>query len=1081
MRGQRLWTIAIAVLITMAATKYVSAQVETRAISQLTGDDADNTVTFRVRIRNISGDSDLPTFFTPGVWVLHSEAAPFFTSSEAGRGDGLRALAEEGGPAALADALRAQGFLTGVFDTPVCADGPGPLPSEIADGFGNTYEFEVTASPDSPYLSFATMLVQSNDMFLLSGENGIALFDEDGSAIGVQNVTDKLLLWDAGTEVNGESGAGASQTSRQSDLNAGSANEIAKERSVDDGFSFPNIADLVEVYILPDLMVDRDRGRQLPPPADHQVGKIFQVGDVQWQVHSARILGDKLTATKKMLTTDERFVLVRFSFLNLGSDPLEFDGGPRNRKGVPLRDDQGREHTYYLEPRTGRADKPPHDYVLEDENCYGRWRFERWWRPFELKPNSPTTCSIIYEVSVDATNLVFVASELSEDKVGARETVDLNLPSIVSPHSIGENVQVGDVRWHVYGAEDLGKVLSAEDGKLKTRDRFVRVRFHIQNKGSETLRFDVVEDVKLRDSLGREHEHYLVPRIGPDRYPVEVLPDDEECRGYELKPNMSTTCTAIYEVDGKTTGLIFAAGDLGGTESGIEIIDLGLSSREAFRIHLDKEDVEVGDMCWRVLSAENLGRVLKNNGEEERADGKFIRVRFRILNLGSEILELDDASAALIGEQGQTYFHYHVVRDLWPDRHPVEHIPDNEACYHIDLKPNIPTTCTMIYDVVDDSENSFVFLASDLEGYETSLVGFSPEGVESCTVERRPISVGKHEVCEEVNPGIYRGEGLEESPCLWARLDSFEAGFDSAIATRTHDGQFYVEILDSDAAFSTDCNLESIDSVPPPDPRLTSLLPGMYLVDKDIAPGQYEGIPSEGLYCFWQRLNCVTGEEHCAVDWGLEGAKYQVKVSATDLAVEFACPVEKALPDFQRIYDSRLGYSLAVPDGWYVTDLQRVDQHPIWGTFSKVYSVAAKGIEDVLASPGGENVGYLALELDLFPKPSIKTMALVGTTSLDDDIPAETVVLLLSDLIESFDMFPVGAPEFVFGTTKGLPSIQGVVTADLSSQGLFNAHAVVTALRANDTAYILLVVTEVKDVKVKQPLIDQIVGTFRPE
>ena len=111
------------------------------------------------------------------------------------------------------------------------------------------------------------------------------------------------------------------------------------------------------------------------------------------------------------------------------------------------------------------------------------------WRPFELKPNSPTTCSIIYEVSVDATNLVFVASELSEDKVGARETVDLNLPSIVSPHSIGENVQVGDVRWHVYGAEDLGQVLSAEDGKLKTRDRFVRVRFHIQNKGSETLRF----------------------------------------------------------------------------------------------------------------------------------------------------------------------------------------------------------------------------------------------------------------------------------------------------------------------------------------------------------------------------------------------------------------------------------------------------------------------------------------------------------------------------------------------------------------------------------------------------------------
>ena len=92
MHSQRLWTIAIAVLIIMAATKYVSAQVETRAISQLTGDDADNTITFRVRIQNISGDSDLPTFFTPGVWVLHSEADPLFESSEGGRGDGLKVV-----------------------------------------------------------------------------------------------------------------------------------------------------------------------------------------------------------------------------------------------------------------------------------------------------------------------------------------------------------------------------------------------------------------------------------------------------------------------------------------------------------------------------------------------------------------------------------------------------------------------------------------------------------------------------------------------------------------------------------------------------------------------------------------------------------------------------------------------------------------------------------------------------------------------------------------------------------------------------------------------------------------------------
>ena len=1054
MRGQRLWTIAIAVLIIMAATKYVSAQVETRAMPQLTGDDEANTITFRVRILNKSGDSDLPTLFAPGVWVLHSEAGPLFASSEAGRGDGLKTLAEGGDPVAVAEALRAQGFHAGVFDTPVCADGPGPLPSGSAEEFGNTYEFEVTASPDSPYLSFATMLVQSNELVLVSGENGIALFDDDGSAIGVQNVTDKLLLWETGAEANGESGDG--------------------------GFGYPNVTDLVDVKISSALMVNRDKGRQLPPPADHQVGKIFQVGDVQWHVHSAQILGDKLITKKEMLTTDERFVLVRFSFLNLGSDPVEFDGGPRNRKGEALRDDQGREYTYYLEPRTVRPDNPPHDYVPENENCYGRWRFGRW-RPFELKPNSPTTCSIIYEVSADATNLVYLASELGKDEVGATEAVDLNLPSLVSPHSIGENVLVGDVRWNVHSAEDFGQVLMAEEGKLKTKNRFIRVRSYIQNKGSETFSFDVVEDVKLRDSLGREHEHYLVPWVGPDRYPEEVIPDDEECRDYELKPNQSATCTVIYEVDGETTGLVLVAGHLEGTESGVELIDLGLPSRKAVSIYSVNEDVEVGDMCWRVLSTKNLGKVLKNNGDEERAEGKFIGVRFRILNLGSETLELEHADAALIDERNRSYVHHHVVRDLLPDRHPVEFIPDNEKCYHIDLKPNIPTTCTMIYDVADDSENVFLFVSGDLEGYETGLVVLFPEIVEPCTVERGPISVGNHEVCEEVAPGIYRGEGTEESPCLWARHDSFEAGFDSVIATRTHEGQFYVEILDSDAAFSTDCNLLPIDNVIHSDPQPALLPPGMYLVDRDIAPGQYEGVPSAGLYCFWQRLNCVTGEEHCSVDWGLEGEKYQVEVKATDLAVEFACPVEQVLPDFQRIYDSRLGYSLAVPDGWHVIDLQRVEQHPLWGIFSRAYPVAAKELEDFLASPGGENIGYLAVELDLIPKPSIKTIALVGTTSLDDDMSAESVVQLLSSVIESIDMFPIGTPVFTIGTTNGLPSIQGVVTADLRSQGLFIAYTVVTALRENDTAYILLVATEAKDVKAKQPRIYQIVGTFRPE
>ena len=36
---------------------------------------------------------------------------------------------------------------------------------------GEAYEFEVKATADTPYLSFATMFVQSNDLFVGPGES----------------------------------------------------------------------------------------------------------------------------------------------------------------------------------------------------------------------------------------------------------------------------------------------------------------------------------------------------------------------------------------------------------------------------------------------------------------------------------------------------------------------------------------------------------------------------------------------------------------------------------------------------------------------------------------------------------------------------------------------------------------------------------------------------------------------------------------------------------------------------------------------------------------------------------------------
>jgi len=100
-------------------------------------------------------------------------------------------------------------FQSGVVNTPVGGTMPGPIFP------GDSYEITFNAGPNvtpmdgGARLSFVTMFVQSNDLFLAPDEAGIALFDGDGNPIGEgtpANVTDQVELWDAGTEVNEETG-----------------------------------------------------------------------------------------------------------------------------------------------------------------------------------------------------------------------------------------------------------------------------------------------------------------------------------------------------------------------------------------------------------------------------------------------------------------------------------------------------------------------------------------------------------------------------------------------------------------------------------------------------------------------------------------------------------------------------------------------------------------------------------------------------------------------------------------------------------------------------------------------------------
>jgi len=179
---------------------------------------------FKVRVENISNPEGMtasngvkfPFALSPGMFVLSEKNVALFTEGKPARKNGLEMQAEDGDPSGLVASLVAMHHasnLHGVFNTPVGAMGAGPIRP------GDSYEYSVTAMPGMKL--FSTMMFgQSNDWFYSSDANGIALFDAKGNPVS-GDVTDKFILWDAGTEVDEEIGIGPNQGPRQKGPNTG--------------------------------------------------------------------------------------------------------------------------------------------------------------------------------------------------------------------------------------------------------------------------------------------------------------------------------------------------------------------------------------------------------------------------------------------------------------------------------------------------------------------------------------------------------------------------------------------------------------------------------------------------------------------------------------------------------------------------------------------------------------------------------------------------------------------------------------------------------------------------------------------
>jgi hypothetical protein len=205
------------------------------------------TAVFKVRIENVSpadglaaaDGSKYPFALSPGMYVVTNDKMNFFKAGKKAS-VGLEAQAEDGNPELLSKGLlTAVGSTnTGIFNMPVGADKAAPILP------GGAYEFTFTAE-EGQKLNFIAMYGQSNDLFY-APEKALDLFVKGEALSG--DITDKLVLWDAGTEVNQAPGIGDSQAPRQKAANTG-ATEKSVVGLVKDGFSYPNTNDVLKVTV----------------------------------------------------------------------------------------------------------------------------------------------------------------------------------------------------------------------------------------------------------------------------------------------------------------------------------------------------------------------------------------------------------------------------------------------------------------------------------------------------------------------------------------------------------------------------------------------------------------------------------------------------------------------------------------------------------------------------------------------------------------------------------------------------------------------------------------------------------------
>jgi len=185
---------------------------------------------------------------------------------------------------------------------------------------------------------------------------------------------------------------------------------------------------------------------------------------------------------------------------------------------------------------------------------------------------------------------------------------------------------------------------------------------------------------------------------------------------------------------------------------------------------------------------------------------------------------------------------------------------------------------------------------------------------------------------------------------------------------------------------------------------------------------------------------------------------------------------------FSPVVDDNLGYSFAVPSGWTALDLRSSQFQNLANTFGMGEQMAP--LNEFLASPEGDSLGYIYVT-DLMSAmfgglPTALNVFVV-------DVPGATPDWLLDMIRGSMEqnsqmLGDVEVEALDTAIVNGIPGVRGSAVADLSAVGMPNqVFAKVVGMIANDKIYVLTLVTEEANKAEKEPVFDQIIGSFRPE